>query len=131
MGDEGKFHRALDLAGSFIRLKLMFRLLHPTIPSAYVEVDNSAQRNNTLFIFEGKSNNEQGAAQQLRLRHLSCVMFHNVYVGKGVFVPYANIRLFYYSFNQRVLIEFSSTGARMNAQKFNDVNQLSELLRKL
>jgi len=131
MGDEAKFYRALGLAGNFFNLQLLFYILHPTIPRSYLEVDNSAQRNNTLFIFEGKSNNEQGAAQQLRSRYLSSVMFRDSYIRKGLFAPYGEIRLFYYSFNQRVFVEFSSGGLRMTAQKFNDLNHLAEILRKL
>ena len=130
MGDEGRFYRALQLAGNFERLKIKFNIIHPNSYKYYLEVDNSAQKGAVLFIFEGKASKEEEAREQLKQRYLSCTKHRSEYLRGGLFKPYSVIRLFFYSFNKHALIEFTPQGGR-NAVKFSDLNELSVILRNL
>ena len=41
-------------------------LIHTNSPGQYIEVDNLAQKNKTVFVFEGKQTREAEAVKQLQ-----------------------------------------------------------------
>lgn len=131
MADEERFDRALRLEGNFSNIDLRLEIIHPTIPGWLLEVDNIAQKGKTVFIFEGKSKKEKSALKQLILRYQSLKTHKKHYLKTKLFNPYTYVRIFYYSFKRKVFAEFSSSGNPLLRCKFENVNELAAILRKL
>ena len=131
MSNEVEFDRALRLAGNFININLKFQLQHAFLPGQFIEADNLAQINETIFVYEGKVTRENAAIKQLQERHNSLKLFRIEYVKRGIFQDYKFIRLFYYSIKRKNIVEYSLNGVRFSSQKFYNINELAQLLRKL
>ena len=131
MRDEENFHRALQLSTTFINVDYCAQILHPTLPSSTLEVDNYAQKGATIFVFEGKATDEDGAISQLQKRHQSFTLFKDHYLKFKHFSTYTRVRLFYYSFKKKTFAEYDSRGKKLSSVKFPDVNVLASLLGNL
>lgn len=130
MRDEEKFNRALELTNIFSIMDCEVQIHHPKIP-VYIEVDNIAQRKRELFIFEGKSKNEEKAIDQLKLRYISFKQFKYEYISKRLIQDFDFIRLFLYSFKRSMLVECDSKGKIIKRMKFTDLINLIEILKKI
>ena len=128
MSDETEFDKALILAGDFFNIKLKRKLFHPNLPGYFLEVDNLAEKNKTIFVFEGKQNREYSAASQLQERPKSLKLFKSEYVKRTAFSDYIFIRLFYYSFKRKVISEFNSYEFKIFTSQFLDLNDLANIL---
>jgi len=80
MADEKKFHQAFILSNNFSIVELKVQIIHPRLPGSFLEVDNLAQKGQTVFVFEGKSKDEGQALSQLKERRLSLELFKGRYV---------------------------------------------------
>ena len=133
MSDEENFYRALINAGNYTNIDSEYRIKHPSEPENFILLDNVCQRDNTLFIFEGKTGKPEKAFGQLRKAYLSLSdpIHKRVVVYNNDFNIYSKIRLFYYSFRRGLLIEYSNNIKELNQYRFRDLGELSILLRNL
>ena len=98
----------------------------------YLETDNLAQKNKTIFVFEGKASKENVAVKQLKDRYNSLKIYKNDYVKMAnTFDDYDFVRLFYYSIKRRLISEYKSNGIKILSTKFNNLNELAQILRNL
>ncbi len=131
MSDELNFYRAIQLAHNFVNNIINPKIFHPTIPGCSLEVDNIVQKGKTILVFEGKYKKEDIAIKQLKERYLSLMIFQNLYIEKGFLSHYNSVRLFYYSFKRKNIVEFDQKGNKISSTKFNDLNELSQILRNI
>lgn len=131
MPDEENFQRALEATGVFPFNLFKIKIIHPILAGCYLEIDNLAQKKTTLFIFEGKSKKEEAAIKQLLERYKSFTLFKKEYLNEGFVADFKDIRLFYYSFKRRILVEYDSKGRAIRRFKFDDFNMLMAILRNI
>ena len=133
MSDEENFHRTLIRAGSYTNIDSEYRIKHPSEPGNYLFLDNIGQRDNTLFVFEGKTGKPEKAFGQLRTAYLSLsdAFYKLAFIHNGAFENYSKIRLFYYSFRRGLLIEYNPRMTELQQYKFSNLNELVIILRNL
>lgn len=131
MADEEKFDKALRATRVFDIIEINGSLIHPTLPNCFLEVDNIAQRGKSIFVFEGKAQKEDAAITQLLERYESLKDNKKDYIEEGSLNDYNLIRLFFYSFQRNLLVEFDSKGKSTSRFKFYDFKELVEILRNL
>lgn len=133
MSDEDNFYRALVGAGIYRYASIEFKIKHPSEPGDYLFIDNVGQKGDTLFVFEGKTGKPEKAFGQLRIAYLSLSdpLYKRTFTYKEVLNSYSKVRLFYYSFKRGLLIEYDPRMTELQQCRFRDLNELSEILRKI
>ena len=128
MPDEVEFNRSIQLAGNFYNIRLKENMGHPDFLGKYIEADNIAQKNKTIFVFESKQTREAEAINQLQNRTKSLKLFKTSYLKRKMFDDYDLVRTFYYSFKRKVISEFKPNGIKISNFKFNNLNELALFL---
>ena len=133
MSDEENFYRALINSGCYSNLNVGYKIKHPSEPSNFISLDNIGYKNNTLFVFEGKSGKPEKAFGQLRTAYLSMSdpFYKRAIINYDKFENYSKIRLFYYSFKRGLLIEYNPSMVELKQHKFRDLNELADILRNI
>ena len=131
MGDEHRFADAMLRSNAFTHVDVMFFLVHPTLPSSRIEVDNAGQKGTAIFVFEGKRWQENDVVRQLKVRKETFRISYSRIINTGAFSPYKTVRLFHYSLARKTLRELDPKMKFFPAMHFKNINELIDMLRNL